>query len=168
MSKALESTLKAWKKETLAALDPVIQKRITQAIYDLWYGPVGDGAYGDVAADDPDGEWSDWPGFVKACAEIGAALKDIPSCLYLDVDAGCWTENEPEPEKCESCDGQGECDYTDLYDTCLNGLELQTRKVRCPDCSGRGGFDPAGDWYKLERHELIQELVGKELAEYVR
>lgn len=38
----------------------------------------------------------------------------------------------------------------------------------CPARCGRGCFEPSGDWYKFERSDLINALVGRELGKYIR
>ena len=156
---AIDQTTEAWAKQWRAEhIDAATNKLINQAFWDLHFGPMGADATGD-----PDSDWADWPGFETACIRIQAALEDLPSVMYFDTDCDeGWQLTEPEPERCEDCDGQGEVEFTDLEDE-----EIVTYKKKCEPCSGRGQFDPSGDWWKFERHELKNIIVGKALAEYV-
>ena len=138
--KALDRTLAAWAKEFREGLDPSIVKLIEGAKQDLHFGP----AYG---------EESDFPGFETACLAIKRALEDVPSTLYVDTGAGCWSQSEPEPEECLECNGAGT--YDDDETPCL-------------DCNGSGKVPPyTEETYQVERRDLVRALVGKELAEYV-
>ena len=151
---AIDQTTEAWAKQWRAEhIDAATNKLINQAFFDLHFGPVGDGAYGDPAEGDSD--WAGYPGFSKACDLIQAALEDLPSVMYFDTDCDDWTSTEPRPERCEDCEGEG---FT-------NGPSDET--IKCEPCDGRGCFEPSGDWYKFERHELKNIIVGKALAEYV-
>jgi len=160
MSQAYEKLLaewaKKWKEENLSK---EVRKLISQADFDLWHGPVKDGAYGDPAEGDE--EWFSYPGFTKACEAIAVALQQLPSDLYLDTDSGETSEKEPEPERCETCKGEGSVavDRTEEWDE---------HTGKCQDCNGRGSFDPAGEWWHAERREIRTAIVGKELSEYVR
>jgi hypothetical protein len=160
---SLDRAVAAWAKEwSQENLSEEVRKLINLTNYDLYFGPIGDGAWGDPALDDNgnENEWAGYPGFVTATNRIQKELRELPSNLYLDVDTGLWQEKEPEPEKCQTCDGEGTVGDDDP-------THQQVRKEKCPDCDGRGGFEPYDDWYLLDRHDLIQALVGKELASYV-
>ena len=147
--RALDSTLEAWAKEQRQALDATIRQRIQQANYDLYFGPVGDGAVGDPASDSDD--WAGYPGFTKATAEIAYALDSVPSRLFFDVDAGYWTDHEPESEKCDACDGTG-----------LDGED------QCEVCQGSGYCEPIWEcWYEVDRKDLLRAIVGRELVSYL-
>ena len=149
MGQAVERTLEAWAKEQRQALDATIRQRIQQANYDLYFGPVGDGAVGDPA--DGSDDWAGYPGFTKATAEIADALDAVPSRLFLDVDAEYWTDHEPEGEKCEECHGEG-----------------ATEGEKCDLCNGVGVIEPAWEcWYEVDRKELLRAIVGKELVAYL-
>jgi hypothetical protein len=154
--KLLMEWAKKWKAEHLT---PEVRKLISQANFDLYNGPVKDGAFGDPAEGDE--EWSSYPGFSKACKLIAEALNDLPSDLYLDTDSDFVSEIEPQPEKCQTCDGEGTVGDDDP-------THEQVRKDKCSDCDGRGSFDPAGEWYHAEPFEIRNAIVGKELSEYVR
>jgi len=161
--KALDRTIAAWAAAwTAENLSADEQKLVRQANFDLYCGPVGDHAYGDPADDDPN-EWHSYPGFPKAVSAIGRALDSLPSELFLDLECETWCESEPDPDKCDECDGEGEISEELSADdgatvTCL---------ARCGACRGLGCFEPAGDWYRLDRGELKRAIVGSELAAYV-
>lgn len=155
--KALETAIAAWAKDWKAEnIDEPTRRLIPLANFDLYHGPVGDGAYGDPADDDPE-EWAGYPGFSKAADAIARALDALPSALFLDVDTGYCQESEPDPERCEDCDGSGE--------TTMWGDNVIV--VRCDACHGRGCFEASGEWYRLDRGELKRAIVGNELAQYV-
>ena len=135
--------LASWRKKFLDSLAPETRKLISQANWDLYYGPIGDGAYGDPC-DDPDSEFKGYPGFSAATHLISEALDSLPSTLYVDADCDQWQEREPEHERCEACEGEG-----------------------CNDCNGRGGWEASGDWWRFEREDLKKEIVGQELLAYV-
>lgn len=136
--KAYERTLKAWVKEFRENLDRPMRELIGQANFDLYYGPTGTD--------------EGYPGFETAVKRIKAVCADVPSTLYVDADAEGWSESEPEPEKCAACDGKGEDAYCNP----------------CSECNGQGHFEPGGDWYRLDRKDLLTAIVGRELVEYVR
>jgi hypothetical protein len=147
-----------WENENLS---PEVQRLISQARYDLYYGPVADGAFGDPAEDND--EWDTYPGFVSACKQITKALADLPSELYIDIQCGDVSENEPQNEKCESCDGQGRVDTGEnLFEDNEEGDD-----VECENCRGIGCFEPAGEWFLVERKDIRKAILGSELAEYV-
>ncbi len=144
MTTAYDRTLAAWGKTF--DLSPEIRTLIRQANDDLYDGPWGDVGY---------------PGFSTACRIIREALEDVPSSIYIDANSEMWQEEEPEPVKCEACDGQGTITIghgDDAFDT------------MCDECKGAGCFGAYefSEWWKVERAELIEALVGKELAPYVR
>lgn len=133
-----------------------IRRLINQAYFDLMFGPVGDGAYGDPAEGDESDDWKGYPGFTTACQQIKEALADLPRELYLDTETETWSDNEPQPEKCQTCDGEGS----------ISDNEAETT-TKCAECNGLGCFEPAGTWYKVEYPELLQAIVGTELASYI-
>lgn len=147
-TKAYEEAFKkwgsAWKKENLS--EDVV-KLIKQANFDLFYGPINDGAVGDPAEGDED--LAKYPGFTSACRQIRDAIDSLPSSLYVDEETDQVSESEPEVEKCTECDGQGG-----------NGTV-------CEGCNGAGGFEPAGTWVHLERREIRSLIVGSELVSYL-
>jgi hypothetical protein len=156
--KALQRTLEAWAKEYRAEHIPAdVNRLINLATYDLYYGPVGDGAVGDPATDEhgQENEWAGYPGFVSATDKIKSALDDVPSRLFVDTGAECWSEREPGPDECSECNGTGTTDHVTDDDT-------------CSFCDGSGKVEPfLEETYQVERHDLIGALVGKELAAYV-
>jgi hypothetical protein len=85
--------VKAWREENLSE---EISKLISQATFDLYHGPINDGAVGDPAADDE--ELAKYPGFVTACRSIAKAIDGLPSTLYLCTDTDEVVETEPEEE----------------------------------------------------------------------
>ena len=137
----LNEWAKQWKTENL---DEEMRRLIRQADFDLWYGPIRDGG-------DPDCD--EYPGFTEACDRIKDALRDLPRELYIDADFGDWSESEPEPERCEACDGQGKVTDGD--------------ERKCEECSGCGCFEASGDWWRIEYREVVEVIVGQELGEYV-
>lgn len=52
------------------SMEPHIEKWISAAVYDLWYGPH---------------DHEDYPGFEKACEGIKEALRQAPSILYVNI-----------------------------------------------------------------------------------
>ena len=117
-----------------------------QANFDLYYGPVADGAVGDPATDDPE-EWQGYPGFVSATRAIREALDDVPSTLYVDIDAEDWSEREPQPYTCLECNGSAVVDG-----------------APCPHCH-EGQCEPfTEDTYRVDRRDLVRALLGSELA----
>jgi hypothetical protein len=152
----LEAWSKKWKEENLT---DEVRKLINQANFDLYYGPINDGAIGDPAEDDE--ELKKYPGFSKAVAIIIKALDDLPSDLYLETETGFVSESEPQPEKCQTCDGEGTVGDDDP-------THRQVREDRCTDCDGRGCFDTTGDWWHVERRDILIAILGKELSSYVR
>ena len=100
---ALDRTKAAWRAQWAAEnLDADTERLITQATYDLYFGPIGD--------DDEDAP--PYPGFETACDRIKLALRDLPSTLYLFDDWEDWSETEPEAHTCEECKGDGgPCDF---------------------------------------------------------
>lgn len=154
--KLLADWSKKWKEENLT---PEVRKLISQANFDLWHGPVKNGAYGDPAEGDE--EWDSYPGFTKACSAITEALRALPSQLYLDTETDEVLTQEPESERCEDCQGEGSVTET-------HPAVQTTRAVKCSNCNGQGGFEPSGDWWHAESREIRHAIVGKELSEYVR
>lgn len=158
--KAYERTLEAWAAEFKAALAPETVKLIAQANYDLYNGPVCDGAIGDPAEDDEE-EWQHYPGFIAATRKIRDALDDVPSRLSLDTDAECRSTFEPGPEECPECNGDGE--IRSLFQS-EDAPETET----CSHCDGHGVVEPFTEGiYETERRDLVRALVGRELVEYV-
>jgi hypothetical protein len=98
-----DSAIKAWASETKAALPAEVRTLISQANFDLYYGPSGGGL---------DDEDSTYPGFTTACRRIREALSDaVPSTLYVDED-DCYSTTEPSAESCggcEDCSGEDLC-----------------------------------------------------------
>jgi hypothetical protein len=144
--RALQRTLEAWAKEYRATLTPEIRSLIEGARQDLHFGP----AYG---------EKSDFPGFETATLKIREALEEIPSRLFIDTGAECWSEREPELDECGNCYAQGEVENPDSE---------TGEKMACPHCDGSGKVEPfLEETYQVERHDLIGALVGRELAGYL-
>ncbi len=142
MNAAYDRTIERWAKEFRVKLLPEIKHLIAQTKFDLIWGPCQE---------------EDYPGFTTACKMISDALEaaDLPSELYLDADTETWQEKEPEGEQCEECEGYGK-------------VECEIGFASCDVCAGRGGFDPAGDWWHADsKRDLLNVLVGKELAEYL-
>lgn len=140
---------KGWR---LAHMDEPTRKLVSQANYDLWYGPVGNGAVGDPAEGDHD--WDEYPGFTSACEKITDALETLPRTLFIDTACHLWQETEPQSEECDACDGLG------------NTIEDESEP--CEVCNGQHWIEPFWeDWLKLDRKDLKQLIVGKELAQYV-
>jgi hypothetical protein len=84
----LKNELRDWAKEKRQELGPEIISLIGKAKYDLYYGPSGGGLE------------EDYPGFEKATKKISAALDDVvPSTLYIDTQAGGWSDSEPDWEE---------------------------------------------------------------------
>jgi hypothetical protein len=154
--KTLQEWATKWKSEHLT---PEVVKLLSQANYDLWYGPINDGSFGDLAEGDE--ELQKYPGFTTATRIIAQALTSIPSDLYVDADSGEVLDHAPEEEKCQSCDGEGTVGDDDP-------THLQVRKETCTDCNGRGAFEAPGDWWHVERPDILKVIVGKELSEYIR
>lgn len=146
--RAYERTLRAWAAEWRAANlgeDRYTRELIANANYDLWYGPH---------------DYENWPGFETACREIKRALKSVPSTLYVDTDAECWTETEPpQYEQCPDCEGGW-----------ATGIPESDGEA-CETCDGTGEIESAtpsdGGWWEVSRRDLVRAIVGKELAEYV-
>jgi hypothetical protein len=148
--KAYERTLKSWAKDFMEkhptvqhnGIDLSLQRLINQSTFDLFYGPVKDGSFGDPAEGDSD--WDNYPGFQTACKLISDATKDVPSTLYIDTDAETWQEEEPEyTEKCPMCLGLDECS----------------------SCNNAGVIDlPWDAWWQVHKPDLMAVLLGKELA----
>lgn len=135
----------AWKEENLSE---DVRKLIKQANFDLFYGPINDGAVGDPAEGDED--LAKYPGFTTACKQIRDAIDALPSSLYVDEETDEVRESEPEQETCGDCHGEGG-----------NGEGI------CEGCNGVGGFEPAGTWVHLERREIRSLIVGSELVSYL-
>src|SRR5271163_270507 len=150
--KMLQEWASKWKQENLSEQ---VRKLISQANFDLYYGPVQDGAVGDPAEGDE--EWNSYPGFTTATKTISQELQALPSDLYIDDMCGDVSEHEPQAEKCESCNGEGVCDNEE--DNLTPGT--------CNNCHGHGYFDPEEYWH-IERADIRQAIVGKELSEYLR
>jgi hypothetical protein len=138
----------AWREEHVTK---ELQTLINLANWDLYYGPTLPG--------DSD-ETADYPGFTTACKRIADALDDLPSSLYVDDQSSdCYSESEPEPEECPTCEGTGTPESNGQVDD--DGEDLE-----CPDCCGRGQFEP-GEYWRFDRRDLKVAIVGKELAGYV-
>lgn len=149
--KVLEGWAKRWKDEHLT---PQVRTLIAQANFDLYQGPINDGAVGDHAENDE--ELKKYPGFVTATRTIAQALTDLPSDLYLNTEMDEVLDHEPEWEKCEECKGEGHL------------IDAEGNQERCELCVGKGGFEPAGDWWHVEASDIRKAIVGGELSEYVR
>ena len=80
LGKVAAKAVAEWAKEFRENLPPKILKRIGQANFDLYLGPI---------------EEDDWPGFSRALAEIRAALTDMPDKLWVDLAAGVVETTEP-------------------------------------------------------------------------
>jgi hypothetical protein len=140
-TKAYDRALKAWAKEFRATLDESVRNLIAQANFDLYYGPSGTD--------------EEYPGFETATKTIKEGLAGIPSTLYIDADSETWSDTEPQSEQCEACLG--------------HGVDVKVGSgSQCSECMGQGTFDPAGEWYHLERKDLLTAIVGRELAGYVQ
>jgi hypothetical protein len=141
-NKLLQEWIKKWKDENLSL---ETQKLISQANFDLYYGP-------DTCGD----EEESYPGFTTACKMITEALymAELPSEIYIDTDSGEVLETEPSVEKCESCDG--------------NGRTIEDEDEICLDCHGLGSLEPSGDWWYVDQNEMRSALLGKELSPYIR
>ena len=148
LTKALKLWAADWKNDYL---NEHVRTLIAQSTYELWYGPTI-------------GDWEEtYPGFQSACIAILQALENLPSDLYINVEDGCWQEMAPDLIKCDTCDGEGEII---LYHTDDLNKEDEIDRTQCPACKGRGCFDAEG-WYKIDRQQLKEVVVGKELAQYV-
>ena len=129
MTATATKEVKSWASAFKAKLSKRIQKLIDQANYDLYYGPHHEAGY---------------PGFTKACAEIGKALEDV-SEKWLDVQSGEMLDREPEAYE----------EVNDLYDP------------EDPDCEEPqyNVFEPNWeDIVHLERKDLLDAILGVELA----
>lgn len=158
-SKAYERTLTDWAKQwETENIDAQVRKLINLADFDLHYGPVSVHSY------EPENEWSEYPGFISACDKIKEALHDLPSRLYIDAECEDWQTSEPEPTACETCHGRGEVEH---YMTDDNEIGHDV-PIKCNDCLGTGAWEVFGDYWQLERLDLVKKIVGKELSEYVR
>jgi hypothetical protein len=94
----------------------------------------------------------DYPGWEDALALIKTALKEVPSILYVDTYAEDWTENDPSMEPWEKC---SECDDT-------------PNEEGCAVCFGEGVVETCLEgWYSIERKQLVQAIVGRELVSYL-
>jgi hypothetical protein len=159
---AYDRTLKAWAKQwSDENVTPDVQKLINLATFDLYYGPAG------LEADEPardeygnENEWAGYPGFTSACERIAEVVDDVPSTLWLDVDAEGWTDVEPEWEHpCERCEGSGSIPNSDPG---------TWPSLECLDCNGTGYMgEPTDYYYQVEREDLIAAVVGRELAKYL-
>jgi hypothetical protein len=156
--KELEGTLKLFARQYRQDhFDAETNKAVQLATYDLYYGhSLSDAAEPPADEYGNENEWSGYS-FERACDTIKSALEEVPSVLYVDIQCDDWTTSEPEPLKCERCDGEGEVVDEDeellVYD--------------CDDCGGLGYFDDSGDWYQVNHKELVAAIVGKELANYL-
>lgn len=151
--KLLEKWAKEWRDENLTDE----QKRlIAQAKFDLWFGCREEG----------------YPGWETATACISAALEDLPRQLYINEFCEDWSEREPEPEDCPECNATGQVE-------CVSHPDYHWSDEGCPDCDGtgmwecpncdEGKLEPSWeDWTLVERKQLVQAIVGKELAEYLK
>lgn len=144
-----------WAKEWRAEyIDAATEKLINLTTYDLYFGPL---MADDCEAPPIDefGNENEWSGynFVSACSKIRQALSNLPSQLFVDVDAEFWTENEPQIETCNS-------------PRCSFGKD--DKEEVCDFCDGKGYIEPFWEnWTKLEHKQLKQLIVSKELADYV-
>jgi hypothetical protein len=144
---AHNSILKEWaKKWSEENLSTDILTLINQASFDLHNGPGGDPATNDE-------ELVKYPGFITATRTIRQALQDLPSDLYIDTESDTVLDSPPQDEKCEGCNGQG---------------RKTEENFSCTDCGGRGCFDSPGDWWHVERHDILKAIVGGELLEYIQ
>lgn len=155
--KAIEKELKAWAMEyRKESFTDEVRKAINLATYDLWYSAPSDGSVNDPPTDEygNENEWSGYD-FVKACKLIKDACEEVPSELWIDIDAEmCWQTEEPTTTKCDECD---------------DGFHINEswQKVICEYCDGTGWVEPAGSWYRVKRIDLLNALVGKALAEHL-
>jgi hypothetical protein len=85
VSKGYENTLKAYAKAKIDDLDWYVQRLITVANYDLYFGPVPERFQEDEFV---------YPGFSMAVDKIKEALDDIGE-IYVDDEAELWTETKP-------------------------------------------------------------------------
>jgi hypothetical protein len=76
--RAFRRTLTAWADEYRAE-NPDLDEAIACATYDLYFGPGAD---------------PESMGFETALGIIKAAMQEVPSTLYVDVDAEIVTEDE--------------------------------------------------------------------------
>ena len=151
-TKAYDRTLASWAKEWREEnLSPEVERLITQATYDLHFGPYPE------SPEQEEDDWKDWPGFSSACETIKDACEDMPRVLYIDTDCEYWQTSEPENEECCSCEGSGTYTEEDAGET-----------FDCDACKGTGSVEPYWDcWYKAEKKDLLRAIVGKELAKYL-
>ncbi len=106
----LKNELRDWAKEKREELGPEIVSLIGKAKFDLHYGPSGGGLE------------EDYPGFEKATKKISAALDDVvPSTLYIDIQAGGWSDSEPDWEETDE-EGQHVYHAEDWYHVDRNDL----------------------------------------------
>lgn len=140
--------LKAWADEYRATmLNQRVRDLIRMANWDLHFGPSH--RFGD-AIDAPDPE-TEFPGFEKACLEIIDALSDVPRRLWVDTNSEeCFDSQPASLEPCYQCDERGASEDCEL-------------------CHGYGEIDASlEDVVEIDRREILQAIVGADLAEYVR
>ena len=141
LDKILDTWAKKWKEENLSK---EIRRLLNQTYFDLYQGPTGNS--------------EDYPGFTTAIKNIRSALDDVPGNLYIDTDTDEILDSEPKWEKCIKCNGSGEAP---------NDFE-HAEGGKCPECDGQCGFPPFGDWWHIEREDILKALVGDQLAAYIR
>jgi hypothetical protein len=132
-----EQTLYKWAKQWRTEnLTKEIRHIICQASMDLYF-----------SCDE-----EDFPGWENSLVLIKAALEEVPSTLYIDAEAGGWSNWDPSLAPWEKC---WECDDT-------------PNEEECAVCFGEGVVGPCLEgWYQIERPQLVQAIVGCELAHYL-
>jgi hypothetical protein len=150
-------TLKAWARQWEEEHHPKEEKKVSEfrrmvnlATWDLYYGPIGDGSFGDptVDIDGNENEWSGYPGFTSALDKIKVGLESVPSQLWIDNIAEDWQETEPQATLCDVCaddTDDSECDF------CVDGM-----------------VEPFWEDYTVvDRKDLLEAILGKELPAYL-
>lgn len=157
MESQYKRVLNSWVKSFRANhFDATTNKAINLATFDLWYSAPSDGSVNDPPSDEygNENEWSGYD-FVKACKLISTACEEVPSVLYINTEFEDFSESEPDQfEECPECKGTGS--FGSYYDD---------DDEECFTCKGEGKVEAYLEgWWKVERKQLIEAILGKELA----
>lgn len=119
MKNEVESTIQEYLQSREISPDTI--RLISQARYDLFYGPIYPDADENSAFYGVIEDQEKYPGFSKAVEQISTALDNCIGDIYVDVFSGGWSSSAPEPWEDE--DGEIiEPTYEDFVHVSVNDI----------------------------------------------
>lgn len=152
IDKTVDRALSKWIEEQKGNLHKRIQRLISLASWNLYYGPNMEGQ--DDEEDTDDGEKVVWPGFSVACHEISAAIEELPREVWVDIQSEYVGTEEPQADSYE--DDNPDFDPDSPEDEDDNPKTITVVNEPCWE-----------DYRKVEWSQIKAALFGGELAKYI-